>query len=104
MTMPETSTLISTHVAGARLIVKLHPVCVDFTNHESLTKELASSVSEATEVAIDLSGVRYVDSLGFEGLLSAVKNCPGRVRFVNASRSIISLFTLAHLDSLIEKP
>lgn len=103
MASPNAPTLLRTHLAGDRLVVKIDVASVDFIIRESVAAELALLVADQKDVAIDLSAVRYVDNLGFESLLAAVKMCPGRVRFVNASRGVLSLFALAHLDFLIEK-
>lgn len=103
MASPNASTLLSTESAGDRLVVKIGVASIDFIIQESLAAEITRVVADQKDVAIDLSAVRYVDNLGFESLLIAVKRCPGRVRFVNVSRAVASLFALAHLDSLIEK-
>jgi anti-anti-sigma regulatory factor len=103
MASPDASTLLRTQIAGDRLVVRIGVSSVDFIIRESLAAELSRVVADQKDVTVDLSVVQYIDNLGFESLLMAVKMCPGRVRFANVARGVLSLFTLAHLDFLIEK-
>jgi anti-anti-sigma regulatory factor len=94
--------MMEVHAENGRRVLKIASTHLDFAVREVFAQKLANQVADHEDVVIDLSMVRYVDHLGFEALLSAVRVCPGKVRFICPSRPIRSLFTLAHLDSLLE--
>ena len=102
MSASEISPAITVQSSGGRVVVKITSPTIDFSVRETLGPELARHVRDQRDVVIDLSSVRYVDNLGFEALVTAVRACPGRLLFIGVTRPVRSLFTLAHLDTLIE--
>lgn len=89
-------------VSAEVIVAKVCEATLDFSECQRLRAELAALVADKSRVVIDLSAVHYVDFFGFELLLSAVKDCPGLLRYRGARPPLASLFHLCHLESLLE--
>ena len=61
---------------------------LDATNVEATRRELLAEAAAAPALTIDLTGVVYVDALGLECLLEAVRRCRGPATFVGVSASV----------------
>jgi anti-sigma B factor antagonist len=89
---------------GGWAIVAL-PAEVDMSNAERLREQLLAVIGEgATDVVADMSGTTFCDSSGVHALLQARKRVVaqgGRLRVVTASRSVLRLFDLLGLGTLI---
>jgi anti-sigma B factor antagonist len=89
---------------GGWAIVVL-PAEVDMSNAERLREQLLVVVGEgATDVVADMSGTTFCDSSGIHALLQARKRAVaqgGRLHVVTASRSVLRLFDLLGLATLI---
>lgn len=98
----DTSSLTEAVPASEGVDVRIRAAVLNRANSAQLQDELSEHVSKAKLARIDLTAVKYVDHFAFDALLSAVRQCPGQVRYRKASNAIRSLFILAHLDSLLE--
>ena len=57
------------------------------------------------KVIIDLSGVRYIDSMGFASFLSirkTARNNFGTLKFVNPSPSVMEVLRILHLNTELD--
>jgi anti-sigma B factor antagonist len=81
------------------------PAEVDMSNAERLREQLLAAIGEgATEVVADMSGTTFCDSSGVHALLQARKCAVGRgggLHVVTASRSVLRLFDLLGLSTLV---
>src|SRR5262245_33756312 len=93
---------LTTRQIGPVWVAQLQSHHLDARNAEMVGRLLAATVAERMAVVIDVSSVCYVDCLGFECLLDAVRHCPGKVRFGGVSTGLDSLFVLSHLRSAID--
>jgi anti-sigma B factor antagonist len=69
--------------------------------------EFKAAITEAVDsgaknVVIDLESVSYIDSSGFDALLTAVKHLKpkgGSIRLVGCSEAVVRMLTITHLDA-----
>jgi anti-sigma B factor antagonist len=89
---------------GAWAIVGL-PAEVDMSNSERLHEQLLAVIGEgATDMVVDMSGTTFCDSSGIHALLRARKRVVsqgGRLHVVASSRSVLRLFDLLGLSTLV---
>lgn len=58
-------------------------------------EELARLIESRPRIVVDLSSVGYMDLMGLEALLEAIRRCRGKVVLAALSTPIRSLFTIA---------
>ena len=80
------------------LIAVLPYARMDVGNVQDVCDAILTGVREHPQVVLDLSGVAYVDIIGFDGLLEAVRRCQGDVRFACSEQGPRVLFQLSQLS------
>jgi len=62
-------------------------------------------INSNSKLIIDLKGVEYIDSSGFGSFLSIMKtarNNYGTLKFANPEPSVIEVFNILHLNSILD--
>ncbi|MFH0842782.1 MAG: STAS domain-containing protein [Bacteroidota bacterium] len=75
-----------------------------------ITEEIRNEISKLFEnpnsrVAVDLSGVHYIDSSGFGCFLSimkAARNNYGTIKFASPEPAVMEVFKTLHLNTIFE--
>lgn len=97
---------VHTSVETDRVVVALVGEC-DLATREALTEALMAAVEQAPTVVVDLKALRFLDSSGLHGLVTAhraARERGGRLHVVNAGGSVATVLALTGLDELLRPP
>ena len=87
---------------GQKLTITLE-VRLDTTTSPDLEKELQSSLSDVTELVINISGLEYISSAGLRVLLSAQKimNKQGEMSVTGVTEDIMEIFEVTGFSDIL---
>ncbi|MBR1663761.1 MAG: STAS domain-containing protein [Ruminococcus sp.] len=76
---------------------------LDTTTSPDLEKELQSSLSDVTELVINISGLEYISSAGLRVLLSAQKimNKQGEMSVTGVTEDIMEIFEVTGFSDIL---
>ena len=76
---------------------------LDTTTAPDLEKELQSSLSDVTELVINISGLEYISSAGLRVLLSAQKimNKQGEMSVTGVTEDIMEIFEVTGFSDIL---
>ena len=97
---------VHTSVEADRVVVALAGEC-DLASRAALTAALAEAVERASAVVVDLKALRFLDSSGLHGLVTAhraARERGGRLHVVNAGGSVATVLAVTGLDELLRPP
>ena len=77
---------------------------LDTTTAPDLEKELQSSLSDVTELVINISGLEYISSAGLRVLLSAQKimNKQGEMSVTGVTEDIMEIFEVTGFSDILD--
>jgi anti-sigma B factor antagonist len=90
------------HTSGSVLIAKPVDPRVDARQAGALREQLLALVEVHPLIALDLSGVDFIDSSGLGAIIAALKQLNGRgdLVIVGAKPSVLNLFRLTRMDKV----
>ena len=97
---------VSTTVENGRAVVAVAGEC-DLASREELASALLAAVERAPVVVVDVAALRFLDSSGLHGLVSAhraAQDRGGRVYLVNAGGPVASVLDLTGVGELLRPP
>ena len=77
---------------------------VDLDESPQLRNKITSNLNENKNVAVDLSGVSYIDSSGVSCLLEGMQLSKKKdivFELINVSEAVMKVLQLAHLDKIL---
>ena len=77
---------------------------VDLDKSPQLRNKITSHLNENKNVAVDLSGVSYIDSSGVSCLLEGMQLSKKKdlvFELINVSEAVMKVLQLAHLDKIL---
>lgn len=86
-------------------IVTLLGKSLDASNAREFKRSLAPVIEEYTQVIFDLSKLEFVDSSGFGGILSALRQLNGKsgdLKLCSLTKTVRVLFELVRMHRLFE--
>ena len=93
----------TTSATPGRATVTLTGEC-DLEGRDELTEVLVAAVRSAPMVIVDLAGVRFIDSSGVHGLITAhhaAKEAGGRICVVNAAGGVAEVLDVTGVGLLL---
>jgi len=97
---------VRTSTEPGRVVVALTGEC-DLSAREELTSALLAAVGMAPVVVVDVAGLRFLDSTGVHGLVTAhhaAQRDGGRLYLINAAGTVASVLEVTGLDDLLRPP
>jgi anti-anti-sigma factor len=97
---------VRTSVEADRVVVALAGEC-DLASRAALTEALLAAVERAPVVIVDLGALRFLDSSGLHGLVTAYRAAQergGRLHAVNAGGTVATVLAVTGLDGLLQPP
>jgi anti-sigma B factor antagonist len=91
--------------AGDVLVIKMPNIHLDAGNAEDFKKSIANVVEDRKKVALDLSGIGFMDSAGLGAVLSAFKKVRangGQFKVFGLTGEVRSLFDLVRMQRLLD--
>ncbi|MGW3603705.1 STAS domain-containing protein [Micromonospora sp. NPDC005161] len=95
-----------TSTAPGRIVVTLSGEC-DLATREELTTVLSAAVRGAPVVVVDVGGLRFLDSSGLHGLVTAHQTARAagrRLYAVNASGPVAAVLDITGVGTLLQPP
>jgi anti-sigma B factor antagonist len=96
----------TTSTAPDRTVVTLRGEC-DLAARDELTHVLTAAVRSAPVVVVDVGGLRFLDSTGLHGLVTAhhaARAQGGRLYLVNAVGSVAAVLDITGVGNLLRPP
>jgi anti-anti-sigma factor len=89
---------IRSEEVNAVALVRFLSSHLDASNSTRLRTQLLDEVRATRRILLDVSQIRYVDAMGLELLLDAVRECPGGVEFCGVGAELGDLLRLSQLQ------
>ena len=74
---------------------------LDTTTAPELEEELKNSIDGVSALTLDLRGLEYISSAGLRVLLSAHKRTAGKMKVINANKTVAEIFDITGFSEIL---